>query len=123
MTNRSGSNGEDSEEDLATVRDRLAKRVDTAEGDGTNEESEDEKESTGSDGESGGETTEGTSESGERDRDRGLIVKSAVRERVEEVNVAADFYEALNREVDELVSDAARRAEANGRRTVQPRDL
>lgn len=52
-----------------------------------------------------------------------LIVKSAVKEEVDEQNVASDFYEALNDEVAELVADAAERAEANGRKTVQPRDL
>jgi len=35
----------------------------------------------------------------------------------------ADFYDALEAEVAELLEDAARRAEANDRRTVQPRDL
>lgn len=52
-----------------------------------------------------------------------LIVKSAVKDEVDEQNVASDFYEALNEEVAELVADAAERADANGRKTVQPRDL
>jgi len=50
------------------------------------------------------------------------IVKSAVKDSVE-ANVAADFYDALDAEVGELLEDAQRRAEANGRSTVQPRDL
>jgi len=52
-----------------------------------------------------------------------LIVKSNVKETLEENNVSADSYDALNEEVAELLKDAARRAEANDRRTVQPRDL
>lgn len=52
-----------------------------------------------------------------------LIVKSAVRAALEGSNVSADFYDALDAEVEELLEDAARRAEANDRKTVQPRDL
>ncbi|ESS06598.1 MAG: Core histone H2A/H2B/H3/H4 [uncultured archaeon A07HB70] len=52
-----------------------------------------------------------------------LIVKAAVKEALEEKNVASDFYAALDDEVAELLDDAARRAEENERKTVQPRDL
>jgi histone H3/H4 len=52
-----------------------------------------------------------------------LIVKSAVKEALEGQNVSADFYDALDAEVEELLEDAAARAEANDRKTVQPRDL
>jgi len=52
-----------------------------------------------------------------------LIVKSAVKDALNDNNVSADFYEALDDEVAELLDDAARRAEANDRKTVQPRDL
>ena len=52
-----------------------------------------------------------------------LIVKSAVKEALADKNVAADFYDALNDEVAELLEDAAGRAESNDRKTVQPRDL
>lgn len=52
-----------------------------------------------------------------------LIVKSAVQDALEGHNVASDFYDALDDEVAELLEDAAARAEANDRRTVQPRDL
>jgi len=52
-----------------------------------------------------------------------LIVKSAVKEQLEGMNVAADFYDALEEDVTELLEDAARRADANDRKTVQPRDL
>lgn len=52
-----------------------------------------------------------------------LIVKSGVKERLEGNNVSADFYDALDVAVGELLDDASRRAEANDRKTVQPRDL
>ncbi|MFB6137398.1 MAG: DUF1931 family protein [Halobacteriaceae archaeon] len=52
-----------------------------------------------------------------------LIVKAAVKEALADKNVSADFYDALDEEVEDLLDDAARRAEDNGRKTVQPRDL
>lgn len=52
-----------------------------------------------------------------------LIVKAAVKDALSDHNVAADFYEALDEEVAELLEEAAGRAEANDRKTVQPRDL
>jgi histone H3/H4 len=52
-----------------------------------------------------------------------LIVQSGVKEALDGMNVATDFYDALDEEVAELLEDAARRAEANDRKTVQPRDL
>lgn len=52
-----------------------------------------------------------------------LIVKAAVKDALDDKNVSADFYDALNDEVAALLDDAARRAEANDRKTVQPRDL
>ena len=52
-----------------------------------------------------------------------LIVKSAVKDALDDFSVSSDFYDALNDEVEELLDDAARRAEENDRKTVQPRDL
>ncbi|WP_114579518.1 DUF1931 domain-containing protein [Saliphagus sp. LR7] len=52
-----------------------------------------------------------------------FIVKSAVKNRLDDQNVAADFYEALDEEVAELLEDATQRAEDNDRKTVQARDL
>ena len=52
-----------------------------------------------------------------------FIVKSNVKEALDDTNVSADFYDALDEDVEELIEEAARRAEANGRKTVQPRDL
>ena len=52
-----------------------------------------------------------------------LIVQSAVKEQLADQNVSADFYDALDGEVANLLADAAQRAEDNDRKTVQPRDL
>jgi histone H3/H4 len=46
-----------------------------------------------------------------------------VKDVLDDNNVSADFYDALNEEVAELLDDAAERAESNDRKTVQPRDL
>ena len=51
-----------------------------------------------------------------------LVVQTAVKEALDDMNVSADLYDALDEEVEELLEYAAR-AEANDRRTVQPRDL
>lgn len=52
-----------------------------------------------------------------------LIVQSAVKEALDDHNVASDFYDALDEEVEELLEEAAERASGNDRKTVQPRDL
>ncbi|HET7324277.1 MAG TPA: DUF1931 domain-containing protein [Halococcus sp.] len=52
-----------------------------------------------------------------------LIVKAAVKDELSDMNVSSDFYDALDEEVAELLEDAARRADENDRKTVQPRDL
>ncbi|PSP40619.1 DUF1931 domain-containing protein [Halobacteriales archaeon QH_6_64_20] len=52
-----------------------------------------------------------------------LIVKAAVKDQLDSMNVSSDFYDALDDEVDQLLENAARRAEDNDRKTVQPRDL
>lgn len=52
-----------------------------------------------------------------------LIVKNAVKEAVDEKNVASDLYDALDEQVADLLEEAAARAEANDRKTVQLRDL
>lgn len=50
-------------------------------------------------------------------------MKAAVKDALDDMNVSSDFYEALDGEVEELLEDAARRADSNDRKTVQPRDL
>ena len=52
-----------------------------------------------------------------------LVVKSKIKEVVKELNVAGDFAEALEKKVETLIAEATERAKANGRRTVQARDL
>jgi hypothetical protein len=44
-----------------------------------------------------------------------LIVKAAVRDATDDLNVAADFYDELDAEVQALLDDAERRAQANDR--------
>ena len=52
-----------------------------------------------------------------------LIVKSKIRDAVNGLNVAAEVADALNKKVEHLLKDAEERAKANGRRTLQARDL
>jgi histone H3/H4 len=52
-----------------------------------------------------------------------IIVKAAVRDAVTDCNVAGDFYDELDAEVQALLDDAKRRAHANDRKTVSARDL
>jgi len=52
-----------------------------------------------------------------------LIIKAGVKDALENHNISADFNDALDQEVGELLEEAAERAEANDRKTVQPRDL
>lgn len=51
-----------------------------------------------------------------------LVRKSGVQESTE-MNVSTEFYGELEEQVQELIEDAERRAEENGRKTVMPRDL
>jgi histone H3/H4 len=52
-----------------------------------------------------------------------LIVKAAVRDAVDGLNVGGEFYDELDAEVQALLDDAERRAQDNGRKTVGARDL
>jgi histone H3/H4 len=55
-----------------------------------------------------------------------LIVKSKVREYVKSLgdfNVSGDFLESLNQKVGKLLKHAAKRTEANSRKTVAARDI
>ena len=52
-----------------------------------------------------------------------LIVKSKIKEAVPDLQVAAEVADALNKKVEQLLKDGAERAKANGRRTLQGRDL
>ena len=52
-----------------------------------------------------------------------LIVKNKIREVVKDMNVSGDFADALDEVVKELVQKAGERAKANGRRTLQAKDI
>ena len=52
-----------------------------------------------------------------------IIVKSKIKAAVPELSVSSDVPEALNKKVLQLLKDAAERTKANGRRTLQARDL
>ncbi|MBS3172197.1 NFYB/HAP3 family transcription factor subunit [Candidatus Woesearchaeota archaeon] len=52
-----------------------------------------------------------------------LVVKSKIKEIVKDLNVSGDFAEALEKKAEHLIHEACERCKANGRRTVQARDL
>lgn len=52
-----------------------------------------------------------------------LVVKSKVKNVAGDCNVSGDFADALNEAAVNLVKQAAKRAEANGRKTVQAKDV
>ncbi len=52
-----------------------------------------------------------------------LIVRSKVKSTVKGMRFAGDFYAALDKKVDAVIKEAAKRAKENGRATVRPCDL
>lgn len=52
-----------------------------------------------------------------------IVVKSKIKEVAGDSNVAGDFADALNKVAVEAITAAVKRAEANGRKTVQARDI
>lgn len=52
-----------------------------------------------------------------------LVVKSKAKEAVKDLNTSSDFTDALNSVAVWLVQQAAARASANSRKTVQAKDL
>lgn len=52
-----------------------------------------------------------------------LVVKSKIKELVQNMNVGGDVADALNELALQQVALAKKRAEANGRKTLQARDL
>jgi len=60
----------------------------------------------------------------------GLIIKSNIRPRVKELDkensissVAEEVETALEKKVEDILTEGIKRAKANGRRTLQSRDL
>ena len=52
-----------------------------------------------------------------------LVVKSKIKEYAGDLNVAGDFADALSKELEAMIAKAAERCKANGRKTLQARDL
>jgi histone H3/H4 len=52
-----------------------------------------------------------------------IIVKTKIRDIVGKYNVSAEFSTVLNQKVKQMIEEAMKRAEANGRKTVMGRDL
>ena len=52
-----------------------------------------------------------------------IIIKSKIKEIVSDMNVAAEVADTLDKKVIQLLKEASERAKANGRRTLQARDL
>jgi histone H3/H4 len=52
-----------------------------------------------------------------------LIVKSKIKATVPDLQVSSDVPEALNKKVLNLLKEASDRTKANGRRTLQAKDL
>ncbi|MFH8120456.1 MAG: DUF1931 domain-containing protein [Candidatus Aenigmatarchaeota archaeon] len=56
-------------------------------------------------------------------KETNVIVKSAVREIAGDVRISDDFFTALNKKVVEMIKEAVKRAEANGRKTLRAADV
>ena len=52
-----------------------------------------------------------------------LIVRSKVKSTVKGMRLAGDFYGAMDKKVEEILKEAAKRAKDNGRATIRPVDL
>ena len=52
-----------------------------------------------------------------------LIISSKIKKKAERMKVSGDFADALNSKVESLIKEAVKRAKANGRKTVQAKDI
>lgn len=52
-----------------------------------------------------------------------LIIKSKIKPAVPDMSVASDVASVLNEKVLKILDEAAKRAKANGRRTLQGKDI
>jgi len=52
-----------------------------------------------------------------------IISKARTKSAVKKCNVSSDFYEALDKKVKAIISEAEKRALANKRKTLKPQDL
>ena len=53
----------------------------------------------------------------------GIVVRTKIKELVENYSVSSDFGDALDEKVESIIRDALKRADANGRKTVMSKDL
>ncbi len=52
-----------------------------------------------------------------------VVVKAKIKDVAKDCNVAGDFADALDKKARQLLTDAAKRAEDNGRKTVMAKDV
>lgn len=52
-----------------------------------------------------------------------IVVRTKIKELTENFSVSSDFGDALDEKVKSLIVNAQKRAEANGRKTIMPKDL
>ena len=52
----------------------------------------------------------------------GIVVRAAVRNETD-MQISADFFDALDDKVLEMIKTAEKRAQKNGRKTLKPHDL
>ena len=52
-----------------------------------------------------------------------LVNRTRLKELVGEINIAGDFEEAIEKEVERIVKRACERASANNRKTIMAKDL
>jgi histone H3/H4 len=52
-----------------------------------------------------------------------LVVKAKIKDVAKGYNVAGDLADALSQKVEQLIKEACKRADANGRKTVMAKDI
>lgn len=52
-----------------------------------------------------------------------LVKKSGIKDKAGDYNVAKEFYDALDEEVEKLIERAKERSDANRRQTLKPSDV
>jgi histone H3/H4 len=52
-----------------------------------------------------------------------VVVKAKIKDVAKDCNVAGDFAEALDKKARDLITDAVKRADENGRKTVMAKDV
>lgn len=52
-----------------------------------------------------------------------LIVVSNIKKVARKINIASDVPDALNKKIEQILKEAVSRAKANGRKTLQGKDI